>query len=150
MRNSHLCKISHSNKYLQHIMSVFTKFKTKTHTGMLRVHSLWWSGYYYYYYYNVLRPSCTLSGTTRVRQYLKGKTTKVKPIWIYWSKRKWVAVASVGPHANLHLVPDRQPCQHPTNQFFTGQMLFLPPNQQHQSTEGTMIFWMRSNICKNL
>jgi len=25
----------------------------------------------------------------------------------------------------------------PTTQFFTGQMPFLPPNEQHQSTEGT-------------
>ena len=36
----------------------------------------------------------------------------------YWSKRQWVAVASAGPYANLHLAPDRQPCQHPTTQFF--------------------------------
>jgi len=26
--------------------------------------------------------------------------------------------------------------QHPTTQFFTGRMPFLPPNQQRQSTEG--------------
>jgi len=26
--------------------------------------------------------------------------------------------------------------QHPTTQFFTGWMHFLPPNQQRQSTEG--------------
>jgi len=30
-----------------------------------------------------------------------------EPIWIYWSKRQRLAVASAGPHANLHLVPDR-------------------------------------------
>jgi len=29
----------------------------------------------------------TFSGTTRVSQYQKGKTRKVKPIWTYWSKR---------------------------------------------------------------
>jgi len=34
-------------------------------------------------------------------------TRKVKPIWIYWSKRQWVAVASAWPYANLHLAPDR-------------------------------------------
>ena len=36
-------------------------------------------------------------------------TRKVKPIWIllYWSKRQWVAVASAGPYASLHLAPDR-------------------------------------------
>jgi len=28
-----------------------------------------------------------LSGTIRVSQYQKGITRKVKPIWIYWSKR---------------------------------------------------------------
>ena len=31
----------------------------------------------------------------------------------------------------------RQPRQHPNTQFFTGWMPFLPPNQQHQSTEGS-------------
>ena len=47
-----------------------------------------------------------------------------------------MAVASAGPYASLHLAPYRQPCQHPTTQFFTGRMPFLPPSQQHQCTEG--------------
>ena len=48
------------------------------------------------------------------------------------------AVASAGPYANkLHLAPDRLPHQHLITQFFTGRMLFLTPNQQCQSTEGT-------------
>jgi len=46
-----------------------------------------------------------------------------------------VAVASAGPDASLHLAPDRQPRQHPTAQVFKGQMPFLLPNQQCQSTE---------------
>jgi len=37
------------------------------------------------------------------------------------------------PHA-------RQPRQHLTTQFFTGQMPFLLPNQQRQGTEGTSAF----------
>jgi len=45
-----------------------------------------------------------------------------------------VAVASAGPYAFLHLAPEREPRQHPTTQFFTGRMPFLPPNQQRQST----------------
>ena len=45
-------------------------------------------------------------------------------------------MASAGPYASLQLATDRQPCQHPTTQFFTGRMPFLSPNQQHQSTEG--------------
>ena len=67
-----------------------------------------------------------LSGTTWVSQYKKAKT-----IWI-WMKQE--AAASTGPYASLHLTPDRQPRQHPTSQFFTGQMPLLPPNQQCQST----------------
>jgi len=61
-----------------------------------------------------------LSGTTRVSWYQKGKTRKLKPIWIYLSKRQWVAVTSVGPYANLS------------------------PNQQHQSTEGYI--WYISSL----
>jgi len=57
----------------------------------------------------------------------------------YWSKRQRVAVASTGTYASLHLAPGRQPRQHPTTQFFTGRMPFLPPNQQRQSTEGTLL-----------
>jgi len=31
------------------------------------------------------------------------------------------------------------PAPHPTTQFFTGWMPFLPPNQQRQSTEGSAL-----------
>ena len=37
------------------------------------------------------------------------------------------AICKSAPHP-------RQPRQHPTTQFFTGRMPFLPPNQQRQST----------------
>jgi len=51
-----------------------------------------------------------------------------------------VAVASAGPFANhLHLAPDRKPCQYTTTHFFTGRIPFLPPNQQHQTTEGKFL-----------
>jgi len=43
------------------------------------------------------------SGTTRVIRYQKGKNQS----GFYWSKRQWVAVVSAGPHASLHLAPDR-------------------------------------------
>jgi len=71
-----------------------------------------------------------LSRTTRVSRYQKGKTNLD-----FTEAREWVAVASAEPYASLHLAPDRQPRQHPTTQFFTGRMPFLPPNQQRQSTE---------------
>ena len=44
-------------------------------------------------------------------------------------------MASAGLYAKSVPHP-RQPRQHPTTQFFTGRMPFLPPNQQHQSPEG--------------
>jgi len=34
-------------------------------------------------------------------------TRKVNQSGFYWSKRQWVAVASAGPYASLHLTPDR-------------------------------------------
>jgi len=34
------------------------------------------------------------------------------------------------------LQTDNHASMHPTTQFFTGRMPFLPPNQQRQSTEG--------------
>ena len=59
------------------------------------------------------------------------------PIWILL-KQETVSGSGISrAYASLHLAPDRQPCQHLTTQFFTGRMLFLPPNQQCQSTEGT-------------
>jgi len=68
-----------------------------------------------------------------VSRYQKSKTNLD-----FTEAREWVAVASAGLYASLHLAPDRQPHQHPTTLiFFTGRMPFLPPNQQRQSTEGT-------------
>jgi len=55
----------------------------------------------------VLRLSWILSRTTRLSQHQKRKTEKVKPIWIYWSKRQsewqW---HQLGHMQNLHLNPD--------------------------------------------
>jgi len=67
-----------------------------------------------------------------VSRYQKGKTN----LDFTEARRQRVAVASAGPYASLHLAPDRQPRKHPTTQFFTGRMPFLPPNQQRQSNEG--------------
>jgi len=76
------------------------------------------------------------SGTTHVSRYQKGKTnldfTEARD-------RQWVAMASAGLYASLHLAPDRWPRQHPTTQFFTGRMPFPSPNQQRQSTEGILM-----------
>ena len=68
-----------------------------------------------------------LSGTTRVSRYQKGKTN-LDFTGARDSEWQW----------HQHLAPDRQPRQHPTTRFFTGRMPFLPPNQQRQSTEGTI------------
>ena len=47
------------------------------------------------------------SRTTWVSQHQKSRTIPVKTIWVYWSKRQWVAMASAAWYANLHLAPDR-------------------------------------------
>jgi len=52
-----------------------------------------------------------LSGSTRVSPYQKGK-----PIWIFAEAIEWLAVASAGPYASLHLAPVRKPRQYPTTQ----------------------------------
>ena len=75
-----------------------------------------------------------LSGTTRVSRYQKGKT-----IWILL-KQETVSGSGISWAICKSAPRSRQiPCQHPTAQFFTGRMPFLPPNQQRQSTEGKCV-----------
>jgi len=73
-------------------------------------------------------------------------TRKAKPIWIfYWSKRQWRHLYSpiytpIFYLLKLYTAMPVQTDNHastPPHSFFTGRMPFLPPSQQHQSTEGT-------------
>jgi len=59
----------------------------------------------------VLQPSWILSRTTWVSQHQKGKTRKVKPIWIYWSKTYITMAAS---HHSVFYRPDALPAAQPT------------------------------------
>jgi len=71
------------------------------------------------------------SGTIRVSQYQKGKTnldfTEARDSEWQWhqlgrrSAPRSILITMPAPHRSV---------------FFTGQMPFLPPNQQRQSTEG--------------
>jgi len=74
-----------------------------------------------------------MSGTTRVSQYQKGKTsldfTEARDSEWQWHQ---LGTCKSAPRSR------QIPCQHLTNQFFKGRMPFLPPNQQRQSTEGTI------------
>ena len=63
-------------------------------------------------------------------------TRKVKPIWILLKQQtvsgsgiRW-AICNSAPHSRQITIPEPHRC------FFTGWMLFLPPSQQRQSTEG--------------
>jgi len=47
-------------------------------------------------------------------------------------------MASAVLYASLHLIPDNH-ANIPPLSFFAGQMPFLPPNQQRQSTEGITV-----------
>ena len=71
------------------------------------------------------------SGTIQVSKYQKGKTnldfTKARDSGISW------AICKSAPRSRQITTP----APHHSS-FFTGRMPFLPPNQQRQSTEGTM------------
>jgi len=76
-----------------------------------------------------------LSGTTRVSRYQKGKTnldfTEARDSEWQWN-----------PLGHMQVCTSLQTDNHastPPLGFFTGRMPFLPPNQQRQSTEGTIL-----------
>ena len=101
------------------------------------------SWYHTHTHTTVLLLLWNLSGTTRVSRYQKGKTTKGKTNLdlleqeiLSGSGICW-AICKSAPHP-------RQPHQHPTTQFFTGRMPFLPPNQQRQSSEVNWLHCYRS------
>jgi len=73
-----------------------------------------------------------LSGTTQVSRYQKGKTnldfSGARDIECQWHQLGHMQVCTslqTDNHASTSLL-----------KFFTGQMPFLPPNEQCQSTEG--------------
>jgi len=74
-----------------------------------------------------------LCGTTQVSRYQKGKTnldfTEATDSEWQWHQPGYVQVCT-SLQADNH-------ASTPPLSFFTGQMPFLPPNQQRQSTEGT-------------
>jgi len=69
-----------------------------------------------------------------VDRYEKGKTnldfTEARD-----SEWQWHQLGHMQVYTSLQT---NKPFQHPTTLFFTGQMPFLPPNQQRQSTEGSV------------
>jgi len=76
-----------------------------------------------------------LSGNTQVSQYHKGKT-----IWILLEQEivsgsgiSWAICKSAPRSRQITMAA-------PHYSFFTGRMPFLPPNQQCQSTEGTLCY----------
>ena len=58
---------------------------------------------------------------------------------------QWVAVASAGPYANLHIAPDKYPRQHPTTQFFYRPDA-LPATQPTVSKHWRNDIWMEINV----
>jgi len=75
-----------------------------------------------------------LSRTTRVSWYQKGKTnldfTEARDSEWQWHQLGHKQVCTSLQTDNHARIP-------PLTEFFTGWMPFLPPNQQHQSTEGS-------------
>jgi len=80
--------------------------------------------------------------TTRVGRYQKGKTnldfTEARDSGWQWHQLGHMQVCTslqTDNHVSTSLL-----------KFFTGRMPFLPPNQQHQSTEGTSSTSYKENI----
>ena len=85
-----------------------------------------------------------LSGTTQVSQYQKGKTnldfTEARV-----SEWQWHQLG------HMQVCTSLQTVNHASTsplEFFTGRMLFLPPSQQRQSTEGKAQVDYRSVYCR--
>jgi len=74
-------------------------------------------------------------GTTQVSQYQKGKTnldfTEARDSEWQWHQLDHMQVSTSLRTDNHTSTPPLE--------LFTGRMPFLPPNQQHQSTEGILV-----------
>jgi len=70
-----------------------------------------------------------MAGTTRVSRYQKGKTN-VDFTEARVSEWQWHQLGHMQVCTSLQTMPALH-----HSSFFTGRMPFLPPNQQHQSTE---------------
>ena len=83
-----------------------------------------------------------LSRTTRVSQYQKGRTnldfTEARDSEWHWHQLGHMQVC-------ISLQTDNHASTLPLS-FFTGQMPFLPPNQQRQSTEGKTVKQATRNL----
>ena len=78
-----------------------------------------------------------------------GRYQKDKPFWIFWSRDDGVAVALAGPYHMQVTCTLLQTDDHASSlslQSFMCQMLILPPNQQHQNSEG---FWFCEHWMQN-
>jgi len=92
-------------------------------------------------YTNTLLPLPLIQGKSILRLsglyiwYYLGEPV-LEPIWILL-KQETVSGSSISWSICKSAPLSRPPRQHPTTQFYTGRMPFLPPNQQRQSTEGS-------------
>ena len=86
-----------------------------------------------YYYYNHFTAPWTLSGTTRVSRYQKGKTNLdlLEQEIVSGSGISWAIYKSESHPRQITM-----PAPHYSVIY---RMTFLPPNQQRQSTEGKLI-----------
>ena len=86
------------------------------------------------------------SGTTRVNRYQKGKTildfTEERDSEWQWHQLSHMQVCT-------SLQTDNHASTRPLK-FFTGRVSFLPPNQQRQSTEGTILKATQYIVSSNL
>jgi len=133
--------VHHNPKfYILHCISYLRSGWAHTHTHTHTHNHLW--------------PSWILSGITQVSRHQKSKTRQVKPVWIYWSKRQWVAVASAGPcvvciltqtHNRASIPPlsflqARCPSCRPTNSIKALRVLYHKKHSPTHTYRGHQLF----------
>ena len=122
--------------YLWTVIHLSTNLAEHKLTSLMHVYDV----YYLYYYAKPPRDKMyTFQHFNRLTALCPGLpgwagTRKVIQSGFYWSKRQWVAVASTGPYASMHLALDRYQCQHrPYSIFYRPDALpaTQPPASKH-------------------
>ena len=117
------------------LLQIYWHIKHNLHVFRITIyHNLTiFTNYYYYYNNNHFITLCPgLPGWVGTR--------RINHSGFCWSRDDGVALASAEPYASyLHFAPEDNHAS-TTSLIFTGQLLFLTPNKQRQSTKGTTIF----------
>ena len=134
-----------THKYHYHVRSSDNVIYHITYYGMNGGIQVWWAWWYWPMAYFLIYIHTFIGSFPGLHRW--AGTRKVKPIWILL-KQETVSGSGISWAICKSAPRSRQLGQHPTTQFFTGRMPFLPPNQQRQSTVG--ISWFPPDLFKQI